>query len=106
MLRSGSAPISSPMNARTPSGASTSTWPRTFSRPPSAHSATARIEIACVDRLEVAARDGLRLARREMRLRVAAACCMFAATSCTLVLASLAALPIGHAASFTPLNRP
>ncbi len=38
---SGSAPSRSPMNARTPSGAITSTWPRTFSRAPSAHIATA-----------------------------------------------------------------
>ena len=41
ICRSGNAPSISEMNARTPSGASTSSCPRTFSRPPSAHSATA-----------------------------------------------------------------
>ena len=103
MLRSGTAPISSPMNARTPSGASTSTWPRTFSRPPSAHSETACSSVARVDRLEVAPRDRLGLVPRDafarrrrllhvrgdlLHLRARLAC----------------ALPIGHAASFTPLN--
>ena len=39
--KSGNDPKMPPRNARTPSGAVVSTWPRTFSRPPGFHSVTA-----------------------------------------------------------------
>ena len=101
MLRSGIAPISSPMNSRTPCGASTSTRPRTFSRPPCAHMATA----ASRSRASIAAKYRRATASAllpEMRLRVPASCCMFAATSWTLALVSLS--PSDMPASFVPLN--
>ena len=88
MFRSGMAPTSSPMNSRTPSGASTSTWPRR-PRPPAAHIAVAPSYVVRVDRLEVPPRDHLGfVADRTFAPRRAWR--TFAATSCTFAAASLA----------------
>ena len=90
MLRSGIAPTSSPMNSRTPSGASTSTWPRTFSRPPGRPHRRGASHVVRVDRLEVPPRDRLGLAAGRAFAPFRAAWRTFAATSCTFAAASLA----------------
>ena len=60
----GRRPISSPRKLRTPSGAITSTRPRTLSRPPGGPQRHGAVEVARVDRLEVAPRHALGLAAR------------------------------------------